>query len=128
MATLRNGMLLAVLGATAGAALAGGLFVGRSATRLVGDPRLFVARGIIITAMLAPTVKRIDSLVEALRALARGDRHARVNVDDYTGGLTELARAVNEVGASLTEGEDPNLGPVRSEPRPQIRTRPRTST
>jgi hypothetical protein len=83
---------------------------------------------LLVRMTLAPTNSRIDALVEALRALARGDKHQRVNPDDFAG-LGDVARAANEVAASLTADEDPNLGPVKSTPRPgggpQIRIRPK---
>src|SRR6185437_5036948 len=43
--------------------------------------------------------------------------------DDFAG-LADVARALNEVAASLTENEDPNLGPVKREPHPTYKKRP----
>jgi hypothetical protein len=120
MRNLRNAMLVAVVAATALAAIAG-FFLGGPPTRILVDAGLAVALAVIVGLMLSPTVARTEALVEALRALARGDKHQRVSPDDYAG-LAEVARAMNEVAASLTEGEDPNLGPVKSTPRPRRRS------
>ena len=119
MASLRNAILVAVLAATAIAAIAG-YFLGGPPSRLLVDAGLAIALAIIIVVMLNPTMQRTSLLVEALRALARGDRHQRVNADDFAG-LAEVARAMNEVAASLTESEDPNLGPVKSQPHPTFK-------
>ena len=127
MANLRNAILVAVLAATAIAAIAGTFVVGGPPSRLLVDAGLFAALGIIVFVMLSPTVKRVDALVEALRALARGERQQRVNPDDFAG-LGEVARAMNEVAASMTEGEDPNLGPVKSQPHPTFKKRPERAT
>ncbi len=74
------------------------------------------ALAVVVWVLLGPTVKRIDDLVEALRALARGEKHARVDATLFAG-LGEVARAVNEVGASLCENDDPNLGPIQKRTR-----------
>jgi hypothetical protein len=117
MANLRNVMLVAVLAATAIASIAAFLLLGGAPSRLLVDAGLAAALGVIVWVTLSPTIARVDMLVEALRALARGDKHQRVNPDDFAG-LADVARALNEVAASMTEGEDPNLGPVRAQPRP----------
>jgi hypothetical protein len=108
MRNLRNAMLVAVVAVTALAAIAG-FFLGGPPLRILVDAGLAVALAVIVVVMWSPTITRVDGLVEALRALARGDRHARVEPEQFAG-LAEVARAVNEVAASLTEGEDPNLG------------------
>lgn len=77
-----------------------------------------LALAIAVWVLLAPTVSRLDDLVEALRAFARGERHTRVNPADFAG-LADVARAVNDVGASLCENDDPNLGPVQRKAREQ---------
>ncbi len=74
------------------------------------------ALGIVVAVLMSATVKRIDELVEALRALARGERHARVDAAHFAG-LADVARGVNEVAASLCENDDPNLGPVQKRTR-----------
>lgn len=117
MRNLRNIMLVAVVAAAALAAI-GGFFLGGPPIRILVDAGLAVALAIIVAVMLSPTVARTEALVEALRALARGDKHQRVNPDEFAG-LAEVARAMNEVAASLTENIDPNLGPVKSTPRPK---------
>lgn len=116
MRNLRNAMFVAVVAATALAAIAG-FFLGGPPSRLLVDAGLAMALVVIVGVMLSPTVARTDMLVEALRALARGDRHQRVDPDQFAG-LGDVARAANEVAASLSEGEDPNLGPIKSVPRP----------
>jgi hypothetical protein len=116
MRNLRNAMLVAVVAATALAAI-GGYFLADPQSRLLVDAGLAVALAVIVAVMLSPTVARTESLVDALRALARGDRHQRVDANQFAG-LAEVARATNEVAASLTEGEDSNIGPIKSTPRP----------
>lgn len=74
------------------------------------------ALGVVVWVLLGPTLQRLDDLVEALRALARGDKHARVDPTIFAG-LADVARAVNEVGASLCENDDPNLGPIQKRTR-----------
>jgi hypothetical protein len=73
--------------------------------------------------LLQPTVSRLDELVEALRAFARGERQTRVHPADFAG-LADVARAVNDVGASLCENDDPNLGPVQRKVREKAPLRP----
>lgn len=109
-------LLWFVCAATAGAAIVGYLVLGGTPARLIVDAALLCSLALIVWLTLTPTVKRIDSMVEALRALARGDKHHRVKADEFAG-LAELARGVNEVAASLTEHDDANLGPVHSKPR-----------
>lgn len=116
MAKVRNAMLVAALAATACAGLGGYFFLHGPPSRLLIDAGLAVALAIVISFTMSPTLARVDALVEALRALARGEKHQRVNPDDFAG-LADVARALNEVAASLTESDDPNLGPVRSTPR-----------
>ncbi len=121
MASLRRALLLFVCAAAAGAAIVGYLVLGGTPARLIVDAALMCSLALIVWMTLSPTVKRVDQMVEALRALARGDRHQRVNADEFAG-LADLARGVNEVAASLTEHEDANLGPVHSKPR--VNSRP----
>lgn len=116
MASLRRALLLFVCAATAGAAIVGYLVLGGTPARLIVDAALMCSLALIVWMTLTPTVKRVDQMVEALRALARGDKHQRVNADEFAG-LADLARGVNEVAASLTEHEDANLGPVHAKPR-----------
>lgn len=109
-------LLLFICAATAGAAIVGYLVLGGTPARLIVDAALLGSLALIVWLTLTPTVKRVDQMVEALRALARGDKHQRVNADEFAG-LGDLARGVNEVAASLTEHDDANLGPVHSKPR-----------
>ncbi len=118
-------MLLGLLAAVAASSLSGFFLLGGTPGRLLLDAGLFAAIAIITVVMLAPTTKRVDMMVDALRALSRGERNQRVNPDDFAG-LSEVARALNEVAASLTENDDANLGPVRSTPREKPE-RPRAS-
>lgn len=117
MLKLRNALLIAVTAATSAAGIGGYFLLQGPPARLIVDASLAVALAVIVTFMLTPTMNRVDGLVDALRALARGDRHRRVDPEEFAG-LADVARAVNEVAASLTDGDDPNLGPVRSTPRP----------
>jgi hypothetical protein len=83
------------------------------------DVGVVIALAATVWVLVGPLSKRIDELVEALRALARGDKHTRVDVASF-GGLAEIARATNEVGASLCENDDPNLGPVLKRSRDHV--------
>ncbi|MCC7070042.1 MAG: hypothetical protein IT383_01895 [Deltaproteobacteria bacterium] len=116
MASLRRALLLFVCAATAGAAVVGYLVLGGTPARLIVDAALLCSLALIVWMTLTPTVRRMDQMIEALRGLARGDRHQRVNADEFAG-LADLARGLNEVAASLTEHEDANLGPVHAKPR-----------
>jgi hypothetical protein len=131
MANLRTALVIAIVAATAAAALAGFFFLGGTAVRLVVDGALALVLATLVFGLTSPTAQRVDALVDALRALARGERHHRVSPEEFAG-LSEVARALNEVAAALTEHDDPNLGPVRSEPRkkaappaPPVRRTPR---
>lgn len=117
MVKVRNTMLLAALAATAVTSVGGYALLGGPATRILLDAGLAAALAVIISASLSPTQQRLSGIVELLRALARGERQQRVDPDDFAE-LAELARAANEVAASMSESDDPNLGPVRSVPRP----------
>jgi hypothetical protein len=117
MSNLKMALVLGVIGSTAAVALTGFFLLDHSATRLVVDGGLALAQLAIVMLMLSPTERRVEMLIEALRALSRGERHRRVDASQFAG-LAEVARAVNEVAASLTENEDAALGPVRSTARP----------
>lgn len=121
MASLRRALLLFVCAATAGASIVGYLVLGGTASRLIVDAALLLSLALIVWFTLTPSVTRVEQMVEVLRALARGDRHQRVNAEEFAG-LADIARGVNEVAASLTEHEDTNLGPVQA--RPRLNTRP----
>src|SRR5688500_12395429 len=129
MSTLRSTITLFVVAAVAVAAVLGKVVLRGSLARLLVDAGLAVSLVLIVAVLMSPTVARVFVLVEALRALARGERHQRVTPEDFAG-LAEVARAMNGVGASLTENDDPNLGPVKSTPRPRpaginVENRPR---
>lgn len=121
MSKLRTTLTLGVVVIATLAAVAGMVMVERDApgawrSLVAVNAGMVVALGVCVWVMLSPTMARMADLVEALRALARGDRHTRVNPADFAG-LSEIARAVNDVGASLCENDDPNLGPVKKAPR-----------
>ena len=82
-----------------------------------------VALAVTVWVLLAPTVARLDDLVEALGAFARGERQTRVNPVEFAG-FADIARAVNDVGASMCENDDTNLGPVQRRPREKAARRP----
>jgi hypothetical protein len=86
-----------------------------------------VALAVAVWVLLGPTVSRLAELIEALHAFARGERHTRVNPADFAG-LADVARAVNDVGASLCENDDPNLGPVQKKTRDKPIRRPGSDT
>ena len=114
-------MLTAVLLAAALASAAGYWLVytrspDAARDRALVDALLLVALAVVVWGVLSPTLKRVEGLVDALRALARGERHQRVDVASFAG-LAEIARATNEVAAALCEDDDPNAGPVRAQPR-----------
>jgi hypothetical protein len=121
MSKLRTTLTLGVVVIATLAAVAGMVMVERDApgawrSLIAVNAGMIVALGVCVWVMLSPTLGRMADLVEALRALARGDRHTRVNPADFAG-LSEIARAVNDVGASLCENDDPNLGPIKKAPR-----------
>ncbi|MDP2339780.1 MAG: MXAN_5187 C-terminal domain-containing protein [Deltaproteobacteria bacterium] len=78
---------------------------------LAVDAGMLVALAVSVWVLLGPTLKRVDDLVEALRALARGEKHTRVDAAEFAG-LADVARAINEVAAKQCENDDPNLGPI----------------
>jgi hypothetical protein len=121
MSKLRTTLTLGVVVIATLAAVAGMVMVERDApgawrALVAVNAGMIVALGVCVWVVLSPTMARVADLVEALRALARGDRHTRVNPADFAG-LSEVARAVNDVGASLCENDDPNLGPIKKAPR-----------
>ena len=120
MGNLKKNLLLGVLVPTAVAALVGYYWLGSNPKCLLLDAVLALSLAAVVVGMLMPTEKKVGRLTDALRALARGERHTRVQPDDL-GALSDLGHAVNEVGAFMVEGEDPNLGPIQSKPRPRLR-------
>lgn len=117
MSKLRTTLMLGVVVIAVVGAAAGIFVVERDApgawrSLVVVDAGLIVALAVAVWVLLSPTMGRLDDLVEALRALARGERQTRVQPDDFAG-LADVARAVNDVAASLCENDDPNLGPVK---------------
>ena len=82
-----------------------------------------VALAVTVWVLLAPTVARLDDVVKALQAFALGDRGTRFNAVDFAG-FADIARAVNEVGASMQQNDDPNLGPVQRRSREKVARRP----
>lgn len=117
MSKLRTTLMLGVVVIAVVGAAAGIFVVERDApgawrSLVVVDAGLIVALAVAVQVLLSPTMGRLDDLVEALRALARGERQTRVQPDDFAG-LADVARAVNDVAASLCENDDPNLGPVK---------------
>jgi hypothetical protein len=109
-------VVVATIGAIAGFVLADRVAPDAARSRLAVDAAMIVALAVTVWVLLGPLTTRIAQLVEALRALARGEKHTRVDVADFAG-LAEIARATNEVGASLCENDDPNLGPVNKRAR-----------
>jgi hypothetical protein len=129
---------VAVVGVVAGFVLVDRISPQAARARLWVDLGMVASLAVIVWVLLGPLTTRIEQLVEALRALARGEKHTRVDIEQFAG-LAEIARATNEVGAALCENEDPNLGPVLKRTREQAieepvprrsaaETRPRTAT
>lgn len=121
MQKLRNTLTIGVVVVAAIGAVAGVYVVNQvseeAARSLVAvEAGVVVALAVVVWVLLGPTVKRLDELIEALRALARGDKHQRVDAALFAG-FGDVARAVNEVAASLCENDDPNLGPVQKRTR-----------
>lgn len=119
-------LVVVVVAATGGAATSwvvhtGGSSMLRSVLAVQGGTLFALA--IAVWLLLQQTVSRLDKLVEALHAFARGERQGRVDPADFAG-LADIARAVNQVGASLRENDDPNLGPVQRKVREKAQPRP----
>src|SRR5688572_2733320 len=105
MTNPRKALLIGIVGATLFASIAGYVIVSQNTpaaarARLLVDAGLLAAVVFIVLSATSDTARRTAELVEGLRALARGAKDQRLNVDDF-GGLSEVARAVNEVAASL---------------------------
>lgn len=109
-------VVVAAIGAGASFYVVHSISVDAARALLAVQAGTVAALGIVVAVLMSATVKRIDELVEALRALARGERHARVDAAHFAG-LADVARGVNEVAASLCENDDPNLGPVQKRTR-----------
>ena len=112
-------VVVAGIGAAAGFAVVYQASPEAARSLLAVDAGVLVALAVTVWVLLGPLSKRIDELVEALRALARGEKHTRVEPADFAG-LAEIARATNEVGAYLCENDDPNLGPVLKRSRDHV--------
>lgn len=111
-------VVVGVLGAGAGFYLVHQTSPEAARSLLAVDAGMLVALALCVWVLLGPTLKRVDDLVEALRALARGEKHTRVDAAEFAG-LADVARALNEVAAALCENDDPNLGPILKKARDQ---------
>ncbi len=109
-------VVVSVLGAGGGFYLVHQTSPEAARSLLAIDAGMLVALAVCVWVLLGPTLARIDELVEALRALARGEKHTRIDAAEFAG-LGDVARAVNEVAAALCENDDPNLGPVQKKVR-----------
>ncbi len=117
MNLLRRNLLIGVVLAVVVASVAGFLLDPSSfRVRVFIDAGLLGTLVIVVLAATSPGATKVQELVDALRELSLGHRERRVNPDEF-GPYAEIARAVNEVAASLTEHDDKNLGPVQSRPR-----------
>ncbi len=105
-------VVVAVIGAAAGIFVVEREAPGMWRSLVAIDAGLIVALAVAVHVLMGPTMGKLDELIEALRALSRGDRQTRLPADDF-GGLAGVARAINDVGASLCENDDPNLGPIK---------------
>ena len=112
-------VVVAGIGAAAGFGVVYQTSPAAAQSLLAVDAGVLVALAVTVWVLLGPLSKRIDQLVEALRALARGEKHTRVEPAEFAG-LAEIARATNEVGAYLCENDDPNLGPVLKRSRDHV--------
>jgi hypothetical protein len=121
MTRVRQNLLLWVLVTAAVAIAAGFLFLFSTDAalawkRLIIDLGMLVALGTAVWWVLGPLHDQLDELSALLRGYAGGDRHARVQVEQF-GAVADLARAANEVGAAMSDALDTNLGPVRTRQR-----------
>jgi hypothetical protein len=122
-------VLVSLAGAAAGFFLLEATSRDAALLRLAVDAATALALAVTVGVLLSPTLKRLDELVEGLRALSRGEKHQRLEAAHFAG-LADVARAANEVAAAMCEGDDPNLGPVIKKPRAQpvaIHKEPRPS-
>jgi hypothetical protein len=124
----RSRLLTATLVATLIASAIGFFIVFRvqpdaAIARAAVDVGLLIALLVTLTSVLKRPAAQREDLIEMLRALARGEKERRVDSDLF-GDLSEVARAANDVGAFLSEYEDPNLGPVKTRKRSAPRYQP----
>lgn len=84
--------------------------------RLLLDVLLLAAMSGSVFVITRNPLERREELLDAMRALARGVRERRLEPERF-GDLEDIARSYNEVAASLSEHDDPNLGPVRARRR-----------
>jgi len=87
-------VVVAAIGAAAGFYVVNRLSPEAARMLLAVEAGVLAALAILVQVLMGPTVKRIDDLVEALRALARGEKYARVEAADFAG-FADVARAVN---------------------------------
>jgi hypothetical protein len=91
-------------------------FVSSDVTRLATSLILGVSLLAWSVLFSRPQQAQLAAIRETLQAYAIGDRGRRLPAESF-GELRAVAAAVNDVGASLSEHDDPNLGPIRSTSR-----------
>ena len=97
--------------------------------RLFIDVGLWVTVLAVVFGVKGQNASHVGQIIDVLRALSRGRHDVRVDHDDFSGELKEIARAANEAAAAMGEFDDPNLGPVSTRPRQdQLPPKERVST
>ncbi|GEM_PF-6716440 len=103
------------------AAIAGFIIVFRANTtaawvRLVLDLLLVGVIHFVVRDFVAPPRATATQITDALRELARGHYHKRLDAESF-GDLTEAAHAFNELAGVMSDRLDPHVGVVRYRPK-----------
>ena len=103
------------------AAIAGFIIVFRANTtaawvRLVLDILLVGVIHFVVRDFVAPPRATATQITDALRELARGHYHKRLDAESF-GDLTEAAHAFNELAGVMSDRLDPHVGVVRYRPK-----------
>jgi hypothetical protein len=121
MKRLRNALFISVLTCLL-LAFTANLWLLPDELRTANNPQLYILPAlcilfsIFIFLSFQPALQRSKQLSEALRTLARGEKEHRIKPESFRP-FEDVARAINEVAASMCEDDDPNIGPIRIQPR-----------
>ena len=121
MKDVRRAMLVVLTLSGLFAAIVGFFIVYRQGSntawaRLPLDIGFIIAIHFIVRAYVAPPRATATQITDALRELARGHYHKRLDAESF-GDLTEAAHAFNELAGVMSDRLDPHVGVVRYRPQ-----------